>query len=302
MLDPRQRLSEQSSTGVGEGSTPSRRWPDSVVEALPLTVLFALAAFIVERDGGFAQTIWYPVALIVLAFVVTLGVSARRQFAGPPAAALGATLCLSAFVLWCFATIAWAAVRGDAWDGSNEALLYLLVFGLLATWRASARALWPLILALSAVVAVEGVATVFQIVHASDPTQFTIGAQLSEPLGYSNATAALVMIMAFLCVGLASRPWVPVPARAVAFGLAGLNVTLDLFCDSRGSVFTLPGVAVVYLLLVPNRLRSLAALALVALGTVPVISPVFHVFTLDPATSTYRQAVRHAIYLGLLWP
>ena len=39
-------------------------------------------------------------------------------------------------------------------------------------------------------------------------------------------------------------------------------LTLNLLTESRGSVFTLPLVALAYLLLVPGRLRSLAALAL----------------------------------------
>ena len=40
-----------------------------------------------------------------------------------------------------------------------------------------------------------------------------IGSRLSEPLGYPNATAALFMTVAWLMVGLASRPWLPALAR-----------------------------------------------------------------------------------------
>ena len=223
-------------------------------------MVFALVAFMVERDGAFAVTVWYPIGLAVLAVAVTLALSARRQFAGLPRVALGAVACLAAFTAWGFATILWAAVRGDAWDGSNETLLYLLVFAVLAGWRATGRALWPAILALSAVVAAEGVITVVQVVHAGDPSRFMIGSRVSEPLGYPNATAALFMIATWLCAGLASRPWLPVPARSLAFGLAGLNATLNLLTESRGSAYTLPGVVIAFLVFVPNRLRSLAAL------------------------------------------
>ena len=111
---------------------------ESVVQALPFVIVAGLAAFMVERDGGFAVTVWYPVGLAVLAVAVTLLWSlGRRQ--GPSRAPRGASvLLLAAFTGWGFLTIAWAAVRGDAWDGSNRTLLYLLVFGFLAAWPTTA--------------------------------------------------------------------------------------------------------------------------------------------------------------------
>jgi O-Antigen ligase len=268
------------------------------VQGVPLALVFALVAFMVERDGAFAVTVWYPIGLAVLAVAVTLAVSARGQFAGLPRVTLAALACLAAFTVWGFATIVWASARGDAWDGSNETLLYVLVFAVLAGWRATSRALWPAILALASVVAVEGVVTVFQVLHAGDPSRFLIGSRLSEPLGYPNATGALFMILTWLCVGLASRPWLPAPARGLAFGLAGLNATLNLLTESRGSAYTLPAVAIVFLVLVPNRLRSLAALGLLGVAVVPVLLAVLHIHDGDPAV--FIAAIRHALYVGLL--
>ena len=44
---------------------------------------------------------------------------------------------------WSYASIAWAAYRGDALSGSNKALLYLLIFTLCALSRwTPRRALW----------------------------------------------------------------------------------------------------------------------------------------------------------------
>ena len=281
------------------GPPEGRRRADLAVHGVPLAIVFALVAFMVERDGAFAVTVWYPIGLAVLAVGVTLAVSARAQFAGLPRVTLGALACLAAFTVWGFATILWASVRGDAWDGSNEALLYLLVFAVLAGWRSTARALWPAILALSAVVAAEGVITVVQVVHAGDPSRFLIGSRLSEPLGYPNATGALFMILTWLCAGLASRPWLPAPARGLAFGLAGLNATLNLLTESRGSAYTLPGVVIAFLVLVPNRLRSLATLSLVGVAVVPVVVAVLHIHSGDEP-SLFTHAIRHALYIGLL--
>ena len=43
--------------------------------------------------------------------------------------------CLAAYTALSFLSILWAAVPGDAWEGANRTLLYLLVFALFALWR-----------------------------------------------------------------------------------------------------------------------------------------------------------------------
>ena len=135
--------------------------------------------------------------------------------------------------------------------------------------------------------------------HAGDPSRFLIGSRLSEPLGYPNATGALFMILTWLCVGLASRPWLPAPARGLAFGLAGLNATLNLLTESRGSAYTLPARRH----RVPRARPQPAALAggagLLGVAVVPVVLAVLHIHDGDPAQFT--AAIRHALYVGLLW-
>jgi hypothetical protein len=252
------------------------------LEAAPLALVLALAALMVVRGGGFAATVWYPVALFVLAVALTVALSAGPRLASVPRAALAAVGCFAVFTLWSFATIGWAAVRSGAWYGSDRWALYLLVFALLACWAADARSLWPVLLGAGVVTAVEGVVAVEQGI--GHPSGFLFGGRLSAPLGYPDATAALFMTMAWLMLGLASRRWLPAPVRGVAAGLVVLQLTLSLFTQSRGSVYTLPVVAVAYLLLVPGRLRSIATLALVACGIGPVIRPVLDVFRADPAS------------------
>ncbi len=261
------------------------------MEAAPLGVVLALAAFMVVRGGGFAATVWYPVALFVLAAALTVALSAGPRLASVPRAALAAIGCLAGFTLWSFATIGWAAVRSSAWYGSDRYALYLLVFALLVCWPAEARSLWPVLLGAGVVTAVEGVITVEQAI--GHPSGFLFGARLSAPLGYPDANAALFMTMAWLMLGLASRPWLPAPVRGLATGLVGMQFALSLLTESRGSVYTLPAVAVAYLILVPGRLRSIATLALVGCGIAPVIQPVLDVFGADP--SSLPHALSHAI-------
>ena len=74
---------------------------------------------------------------------------------------------LAAFTVWSYASIGWAADRGVAWDGSNRGLLYLLVFGLLALWPVSEKAVWPLVFVAAIVLTAEGVLTVEQAASAA---------------------------------------------------------------------------------------------------------------------------------------
>jgi hypothetical protein len=266
------------------------------LEAAPLGFVLALVALMVVRDGGFAATVWYPVALLVLGFALTVALSAVPRLASVPRPVLAALGCLAGFTLWSFATIGWAAVRGSAWYGSDRYAFYLLVFALLACSRADARRLWPVLLGAGLVTAVEGVVTVEQAI--GDPSGFLFGSRLSAPLGYSDATAALFMTMAWLMLGLASRAWLPAAGRGLAAGSAALQLVLSLLAQSRGSVYTLPAVAAAYLFLVPGRLRSIATLALVGCGIAPVIGPVLDVFRADP--SGLPHALSRAIDLALV--
>jgi O-Antigen ligase len=259
--------------------------------------VLAAAAFMVVRAGGFAATTWYPVALFLLGAALTVALSARSRLTQIPRAVLAAVGCLAGFTLWSFATIGWAAVRGSAWYGSDRIALYLVVFALLACWPTDARRLWPVLLGAGLVTAVEGVVAVEQGI--GDPARFLIGARLSAPLGYPDATAALFMAMGWLMLGLASRAWLPAPVRGLAAGLAGLQLMLSLLCQSRGSVYTLPAVVAAYLILVPGRLRSIATLAVVGCGLAPVIQPVLHVFQVEPASVPHT--LNRAIDLVLAW-
>ena len=270
-----------------------------MIESLPLVAVLAIVAFTVERDGGFATTVWYPLAFLLLGFAVTICVSAGHVLTTTARVSSAAVVCLAVFTAWSYGTIAWAAVRDAALDGSNKGFLYFLAFGLLAAWPLSAGAVWPVVLGFGAVVGFEGVLAVEQASRASDLSQFMIGSRLSEPLGYPNASGALFMIVAWLMVGLASRRWIPVPARGIAVGLAGLNAMLNLLTESRGSIFTLPLVAIAFFVVVPGRLRSVAAVVLVAAGSTPAFVHILSVY--GTGESELRHALRQSINIALVW-
>jgi tetratricopeptide (TPR) repeat protein len=250
-----------------------------VLALLPILPLVAVVVAIVPLDGGFAATTWYPTALLVLGVLLAGAAGVGSRFLGPPRSSWLAVGTFAAFTAWNYASIAWAEARGDAWDGANRTLLYLLVYALCARWPATARSASAAILLLGAGFAAMGVYTVARVVVSGEPGELFLGGRLSGPLGYPNATAALFVLAFWPTVGLASRSWLWAPARVGAFGLAALLLQLSLLAQSRGSVYTLPFVALVYLAIVPGRLRSLLAIGVVAACVAPALATVLDIYS-----------------------
>src|ERR1700689_285699 len=105
----------------------------SLPPGLPIVALFLVWAI---HNGGYDNDTWYWGALAVLvllvASVVALGFS-RLRLTRVSALALAA---FTLYVCWCYLSILWAQSQGTALEGSNRALLYLLVFAvmLLLPW------------------------------------------------------------------------------------------------------------------------------------------------------------------------
>jgi heme A synthase len=98
----------------------------------PATVpaLAALALFVVwaTSQAGYPLTHWAPGAVIVLVLLaIALGL-VRLRAADVPLAVRIAVAALAAYTALSFLSILWAAVPGDAWEGADRTLLYLLVF------------------------------------------------------------------------------------------------------------------------------------------------------------------------------
>ena len=125
--------------GGNGGPVPVRR--DFLLA--PAFLVIALGLALSLFDGGFLETVWYPVALFVLALFVLVLVVA------PPARGErsrwfdAACALLGLFTLFSYASMLWADVPADAWMAGNRTLLYLLVFMLvgLRPWPVGAARL-----------------------------------------------------------------------------------------------------------------------------------------------------------------
>jgi tetratricopeptide (TPR) repeat protein len=235
------------------------------VPALAAVALFVIWA---TDQAGYPVTHWSPGGVIVLALltlaVATIGVRAR-DIPLPVRIALG---CLAGYTAFSYLSMLWAAVPGDAWEGANRTLLYLLVFALFATWRQDARAAALLLMVwVLAMVVLAG----FVALHVSSapasrlPSLLPYG-RLVYPTDYANANAALWLMAcwpAFLLARSASLPWA---LRGVLAGGAVLLADVALLGQSRGAFYATPVMLVLTFALVRGRARTFATLMPVAAG------------------------------------
>jgi len=166
----------------------------------------------------------------------------------------------------------WAAAPGDALDGGNRTVLYVTCFALFALTTFRTRSLAVLLSVYATGIAAVGVVTLARATDESVASGVFVDNRLSEPIGYVNATCAL-MLMAFLpAFVLASRRQLPIAARALLFGVAFVLVDLALLSQSRASLITVPITLLIAFALVPGKGRLLLALGLIG-AAAALVSP-----------------------------
>jgi tetratricopeptide (TPR) repeat protein len=238
----------------------------------PTTVaaLAALALFVVwaTDQAGYPLTHWAPGGLILLALLaLSVGLVGLRAAQVPSSTGI-ALACLAGYTALSFLSIMWAAVPGDAWEGADRTLLYLLVFALFACWRqrgASASLLvgmWTF--------AMVGLAA-FTMAHLDGASGATLksllpGGRLDYPTGYPNANAAQWLMAFWPALLLARSARLPWPVRGALAGGAVLLADIALLSQSRGSLYATPVMLVLVFALLPGRIRTFALLVPVAAG------------------------------------
>jgi O-antigen ligase len=238
----------------------------------PATVpaLVALALFVVwaTSQAGYPVTHWAPGGLIVLALLgITLGVVGLDVKAVPLPVKI-AVGCLAGYTALSFASILWSAVPGDAWEGANRTLLYLLVFALFALWPQHGRSAALLLGAWT--LAMIGLAA-FVALHVDAAAARSLQLLLPEgrlvyPAGYVNANTAMWLMAFWPALLLARSERLPWGLRGVLAGGAVLLAEVALLSQSRGSLFATAAMLVLVFALLPGRVRTFAVLVPVAAG------------------------------------
>ena len=270
-----------------------RSWRDGLAVA-PMAVVLLLLILWAAHDGGYDEDTWYWGALILLALVAMVvgGLfGPLRRLGTATKVALGA---FTLYVAWSYASIAWAAYRGDALSGSNKALLYLLIFTLCALSRwTPRRALWMTTVYTVAVGAV-GALILLKMALGQHPASLFTEGRLISPTGYLNANAALFMTAALLGVTLAVRRELPLVLRGVLLAIACEGVQLALLAESRGWLFTLPAVLLVALVVVRDRLRIAVAAIIPVIGALVPLHRLLHVYEVTAVAHPTARAFDHA--------
>lgn len=259
------------------------------------------------KGGGYATTVWYPSALVFLALSCFAVLWRVNRYPRPAASIIAAGLLLG-FTCWSFASIAWSTDRGIAWEGANRTLLYLTIYSLFALLPWTARTAASLLALYAVGVAVIGAVVFLQAAASGHPETFFLSARLAEPNGYQNGNCAAFMMAFWPAVVLGSRREIPPLLRTILVVCAGFMLELALLSQSRGWLVSMPIVAVAYVALVPNRLRSLLVLVAVAVPALLARHPLLAVYTgaregdLHHALVDARRAMAVSIgVLALVW-
>jgi O-antigen ligase len=260
----------------------------SLIEALPALAAVAVLVWWSTDQGGYFQKTFYPGTVLLLGLLVATAIGAPESFRGLPRVGQVALAAFALFTAWSFLSITWADAPGPAWDAANRSLLYLILFTLFsrATRGRITRRLvlgaWTLAIIVLAVVVLLKLPAVLN----ADTTLFRPG--LEQPLGYSNANAALFLMAMWPAVTLAASfgvtPWL----RGVfAAGIVVLAET-SLLSESRGSVVAAGVVLVVLFVVVPRRVRTFLTLIPPAIAIAATTPHTLHIANLvgDDPTAT----------------
>jgi hypothetical protein len=262
----------------------------ALADAVPALAGVAVLVWWSTDQGGYFQRTWYPGTVLLLGVLIATAAGAPTSFRGLPRSAQTALGALAVFTAWSFLSISWADAQGPAWDAANRALLYLVLFALFSRALAApaARALvmgaWTLALIVLAVVVLLKLPAVLN----TDTTLFKPG--LEQPLGYSNANAALWLMALWPALTFATSPAVPPWLRGLfAAGVVVLAET-SLLSESRGSLVATGVVLVVLFAVVPGRVRTFLTLLAPAVAIAATTPHTLHIANLvgDDPTATPR--------------
>jgi O-antigen ligase len=242
------------------------------LRAAPATVpcLLALVLCVVwaTDQAGYPATHWAPGGLVVLALLAIAVAGLRRPLrdvALPVRVAVG---CLAAYTAFSYLSILWAGNPGEALEGADRTLLYLLVFALFASWPQ--RGETAAVLLVGWALALSGLAAfVLAHLHAASAGQLGAllpGGRLVFPSGYPNANAAEWMMAFWPALLMARERRLPWALRGLLAGAAVLLAEVTLLSQSRGSLYATPVMLVLVFALLPARTRTFAMLIPVAAG------------------------------------
>ncbi len=258
---------------------------------LPALVAVALMLVWAIQNGGFDASTWYWGALLLLATFAAVFAGVFRghlRLSRTSAIAVGL---FTGYVAWSYLSMTWAQYPGIALDGSNRALLYLLIFTLLTALPWTKETAVGALLLFAGGVGVVGMVLMVRLASGANVTVLFFGGRLVAPTGYINSTAALFTIDALVCIVLASWRRLAGPVRGLLVAFAAVSLQLATIVQSRGWLFTLPLIALVAIVIVPDRLRVAGAAVIPVIAALIPVRRLLHVYQSGPSDPLRALAI-----------
>ena len=244
---------------------------------VPSLAAFAVLLWFAADEGGFKGTTWMPATLLLgVLLIACLALLPRPR---PARLALAAILLLAGYGAFCLLSMLWAEQPELAWDAGNRTLLYAVLLALCALWPLRGRSAAFLLGGYGLGVATIALIELLKTAGADLSVQYFDEARFAHPVGYTNANVGLWMLGLLPCGVLAGRRGVPAPLRGLFLGAAGLLAGAALLGQSRGWLMALPIVAVLAILVVPGRGRTIAAFAAVGAAILLILNPLLDVYS-----------------------
>jgi hypothetical protein len=279
--------------------------------SLPL-LLGAVAIFVWlgADEGGFRGTTFLPATLLLLALLL-IGLVAL-PIPRPTRSQWIAIGLLAGYAAWSYLSIIWADEQGLAWDGANRTVLYAIVFALFALWAIRGESATVVIGAYTLGIAGLGLVELLRSAGADTPLAFFDEGRLSEPTGYANANVALWSTALWPAIVLAGRRQIHPLLRGLFLGSAGLLTALSILGQSRSWAVVIPLTALLLVVVVPGRGRTLVAGALVTVATLAIARPLLDVYEsfgantptselMGPAARATLLAAALLLAAGAIW-
>ncbi len=251
------------------------------------------------HDGGYDYETWLWGTLAALGMLAAVLIVLRDARPRLPRAGWVALALFALYVAWSYLSITWAQSPGDALQGSNRALLYLLLFSLLLVLPWTPQSALVVLLAYAIGVGVIGIVLLTRLASNDRVANLVIQGRLAAPTGYFNATAALFTIGALLSLGLAARRELPGLARGLLLAFACAELQLALIVQSRGWLFTLPLVLLAAILVSVDRLRLVTVAIIPVAGALVLLRRLLDVHQISGGAALDHAAAR-AGQAGLL--
>ena len=138
------------------------------------------------HNGGYDEDTWYWGALVLLCLLTVTLFALRGRLRRPTRVSVAALTVFTLYVCWSYLSILWAQSQGTALEGSNRALLYLLVFAsMLAVPWTTKTALAALLVFVVGIGAI-AVVLLLHLAIAGNVAPLFVGGRLAAPTGYST--------------------------------------------------------------------------------------------------------------------